>query len=1123
MATGSSGPSSSSAAPISTQNQNPATSSSSSTSTSKLPTKLTSETFDDYYAALQSLALNSTRTALKLPSDIGFHKSLSSEYARSSEKVEGRLLELTNRLLSLVESDPGSTSNVRYGKGKEKLQSEEDVVDQFRAVVVDSMDQLLEKTDICLDNVLGKVKPVAVSINPVVVKQNAPKPGMNKGRLDPILQHASHIAKPQLSFVTQADNSDEPWIPGLRHKYHAKVPLGYNYRDLEDGERSLENDETKLQTTHPYYYELTHLNYPAHIFQPPSASSSIQSPGTHTLASRPLNMITTPSALQQMITKLKTQKEIAIDLEWHGYRSYRGFLCLMQLSTRDEDWIVDLIELRKVKGGIDEIESLGEVFADPEIVKVLHGADSDIIWLQQDFNLYIVNMFDTYHASKILDFPRHGLAHLLEIYCDFIPDKRYQQADWRIRPLPEEMLQYARSDTHFLLYIYDQLRNALIDRALSTSSRNSPKSPISPGSGSGSESDADQDQNHSTGTPTRKRKSPKISQLLHQQQKQQYDKREGLIRQVLAKSAETCLKVYANECYDSEGGSGKDGWDTLARKWNKPGFMARDIVPEGSMGTVMKMQRDVYVAVHEWRDKVAREEDESTRYVLPNHFLFMLAERPPAEMSALLMLFNSVPPVVKRRAKELLEVVRGVVKRSLSSAQAQSQDTTGGDAVMKDGGSRMQVQATATNADVKVSGQPEGETKMEVEVKSLKVKRDLWSYRYRSDINASPSISTSNESTSITSDTNIPVSTLSNHPQTHAEIQTQTQTRNQNGRGNLVASSSSLFGPNPKLSLGGGSSGQREDDQGQTLQSLNEKGGGSSLKSANSRLFGNTIGPARNNHGASDQSEGEDVKDIGALFGRKRRGPFGVNPIWAASDIASRSTNGLDDSTDIRLERFKDLVSRIHSTLVIAPSANASGLVTVNSTTTIKKTTIATSNPANTLIDAPNAHTSADDQVLEQIEVPFIPSSQRKTKREVVEDDSIVVVGQPKQKKRKRAKLPISELGGVSTLATAAGELIGGTEEGDNGVNGDTGDANEGSGKSSGAASGDEPAFDFAQVPNILDGNPGLEAEEEDARKSKKKKQNKDRGTGHFYGDFPAPPKARSELKSGNQSHTFRK
>lgn len=41
-------------------------------------------------------------------------------------------------------------------------------------------------------------------------------------------------------------------------------------------------------------------------------------------------------------------------------------------------------------------------------------------------------------------------------------DKRYQLADWRQRPLSSEMKLYARMDTHFLLYIYDNLRVSTI-------------------------------------------------------------------------------------------------------------------------------------------------------------------------------------------------------------------------------------------------------------------------------------------------------------------------------------------------------------------------------------------------------------------------------------------------------------------------------------------------------------------------------------------------------------------------------------------------------------------------------------------------------------------------------------
>jgi exosome complex exonuclease RRP6 len=59
--------------------------------------------------------------------------------------------------------------------------------------------------------------------------------------------------------------------------------------------------------------------------------------------------------------------------------------------------------------------------------------------------------------------------------------------------------------------------------------------------------------------------------------------------------------------------------------------------------------------------------------VLQNHVLFHIAEEPPAEMASLLRMFQtSVPAVVKRRAKELLNVIREAVKRGLNSKKGQS-------------------------------------------------------------------------------------------------------------------------------------------------------------------------------------------------------------------------------------------------------------------------------------------------------------------------------------------------------------------------------------------------------------------------------------------------------------------
>ena len=56
---------------------------------------------------------------------------------------------------------------------------------------------------------------------------------------------------------------------------------------------------------------------------------------------------------------------------------------------------------------------LNEIFADPNIVKVFHGSRNDMLWLQRDFGVYVVNLFDTFFAAKKLDLAKERVGYFL--------------------------------------------------------------------------------------------------------------------------------------------------------------------------------------------------------------------------------------------------------------------------------------------------------------------------------------------------------------------------------------------------------------------------------------------------------------------------------------------------------------------------------------------------------------------------------------------------------------------------------------------------------------------------------------------------------------------------------------
>ncbi|MBT3218610.1 MAG: hypothetical protein HN348_05915 [Proteobacteria bacterium] len=148
--------------------------------------------------------------------------------------------------------------------------------------------------------------------------------------------------------------------------------------------------------------------------------------------------------------ELSKAKVIGVDTESDSFHHFQEKVCLIQFSTLDQDFIVDPL-------AIDGIESLKGVFSDPSIVKVLHGADYDIVCLRRDFGFQIRSLFDTLIAAQLLGMKRIGLADLIDRFFAITIDKQFQRHDWAQRPLRPQHLEYARGDTHFLLALREIL------------------------------------------------------------------------------------------------------------------------------------------------------------------------------------------------------------------------------------------------------------------------------------------------------------------------------------------------------------------------------------------------------------------------------------------------------------------------------------------------------------------------------------------------------------------------------------------------------------------------------------------------------------------------------------------
>lgn len=484
--------------------------------------------------------------------------------------------------------------------------------DELLDSLVEANDIILEGVDTSLDEAAGFTKSNKAALStvagapgqqgtPVVSSWNRQKKGATgKNETSFRFLMAKNIQRPQLKFKDRIDNSNTPFIPILKSKPNALRPLqtiatstsiqpehldvpsviaDFVHQARMEG---IQSGPTVSSTAHPYQYELD-------IFAPSENQLKQRTEQLYEeLEKTPYTFVETQEQLQELSQHLSAVSEFAVDLEAHSYRSFQGFCCLMQISTRDRDYLIDTLELRA------ELHILNDSFTNPSILKVFHGADMDIGWLQRDFGIYVVNMFDTGQASRVLNYERFSLAFLLKKFCDVTANKQYQLADWRIRPLPPEMVRYAREDTHYLLYICDCMHNELLTSGNAIS---------------------------------------------------------NLLQSVYSRSTDVCLKRYEKPLFTSE------SFQKVLEKHKK---------------TFNTEQVCAFRLLYAWRDKIAREEDESYGFVLPNHMMFQISETLPRDAQGVLACCNPVPTLVKQHVNDIHQLIVQAKELALTTNKSSS-------------------------------------------------------------------------------------------------------------------------------------------------------------------------------------------------------------------------------------------------------------------------------------------------------------------------------------------------------------------------------------------------------------------------------------------------------------------
>ena len=173
-----------------------------------------------------------------------------------------------------------------------------------------------------------------------------------------------------------------------------------------------------------------------------------------------MQIIDNQKDFDKICKKLQDQQVLFMDTEFYRRRTYYARLSIVQIAYMENRIIIDALS------GID-ITGLKDILVNENIVKVFHAPDQDFDIFLHLFGELPKNIFDTQIAAGVIGLDDvMGYGRLCKALLHINLDKTMQKANWLLRPLTKELIDYAIKDVEHLIPLHRELSKTMSDRKL---------------------------------------------------------------------------------------------------------------------------------------------------------------------------------------------------------------------------------------------------------------------------------------------------------------------------------------------------------------------------------------------------------------------------------------------------------------------------------------------------------------------------------------------------------------------------------------------------------------------------------------------------------------------------------